>query len=126
MLDHTYQQYSNGILHFYIDYVIKQDNETIICLEKNGPLYNYESYYSISSNVYLKTRTNEVQLSYVDDYILGTPITDKHDINDRVNSKFFILHFPISLDDADTFEIIEYTNSNHTKWKSWGIVDLKK
>ena len=141
-INKTYQ-----MVHFKIKYVRKLKDETVVCVEKKGFLWDYKSYYSFSPDLYLKNGNKEVKISHVDcnivgviplaygdnyvkrckiDYKLGEYLTDSHDVYDRMGEKYFILHFPVGLGDAKTFEIIEYTDVQHTKYRSWGRVILLK
>lgn len=55
----------------------------------------------------------------MNDYSLGQVLFNE--CGDRI----FLLHFPVN-ENFDSFELREYTNSKHTKYKSWGTVELKK
>lgn len=128
---------------FYIKYVRKLNNETIVCLTKTGQLKgsHRNAYYSISPNLFLKCGAKEVQISHVDNYSLGTQMAEKWEplsgadpavqriwiekhIENSCGEKFFILHFPVNLGTANSFNIIEYIDSNHMRYKSWGMVEL--
>lgn len=128
---------------FYIKYVRKLNNETIVCLTKTGQLKGSNAYYSISPNLFLKCEAKEVQISHVDNYSLGTHMAEKWEplsganpsvqqiwiekhIENSCGEKYFILHFPINLGTANSFNIIEHFDSDYTRCKSWGTVELNR
>lgn len=98
-----------------IEYVEKRETETIICVHKWGCLT-----YSISPELYIVYNGKQTRVEYAEDYNLGSIIYDE------CGFRYFVLHFPVNIDDTDSFELREYTNKKHIKYNSWGTVELKK
>ena len=101
--------------HIFAFYVEKQANETIICLMKYGQIT-----YNISPELYIVCNGDETKIDNAENYTLGSIIYDESGF------RYFIIHFPVGLGDAESFEIREYTNSKHTKYNSWGTVYFTK
>ena len=101
-----------------IDYVERQDNQTIICIFINGDLNNYNNIIKRLSNLYLCHNGIESPISNV--------------INKDIfylSNLFFadwLLYFPTNTENAKTIELREYTNSKHTKYITWDIIDLNE
>ena len=102
----------NGVI--IIEHLEKLDNKTLIGLAKNGCMT-----YKIPTELYLCVDGKETRVSYADNYSLGQTIVKECGV------RFITLHFPISIKEGVTsVELKEYTNSSHTNWRSWGILDL--
>ena len=106
-----------------ITFVQKGNNETIVCVVKWG----YKSY-KFSSELYIVCNGKQTKASYAESFDSKNAINYQLGSNIRNESgvRYFVFHFPVDLGDADSFEIGEYTNSNHNNWNSWGIVHLNK
>lgn len=101
-----------GKIFFYVE---KKSDETIVCFLKGGC-----ASYKISNELYIVYNGKEARVRSVDNCPLGNKFTKE------CGDKYLVMHFPANLDNVNTFELREYTNSSHTKYISWGTVELKK
>ena len=98
-----------------LKYIEKLNNETLLCFVKWG-----QKSYEFPSELYIVCNGKETKVDHADGYQLGTYIHDESGI------RYFVLHFPVGLGDTESFEIREYTNKKHTKYNSWGTVQIWK
>lgn len=96
-------------------YVEKKNGEIVICLKKMGC-----QSYKVSPELYLVYNGQETKVGYADDFQLGRSVKKECGV------RYIVLHFPVNTDEIDSFEIREYTNSIHTDYKTWGIVEFTR
>lgn len=102
----------------YNRYVEKRNDEILYCITKTGC-----QSYKISPELFLVCDGQQIKISYAENYKLGSFI--KKECGERD----IVLHFPISnidINNINSFEIREYTNSRHTDYKTWGIVEFTR
>ena len=108
--------YNRRLYKFIINHIVKQKDETIICIKKMGYILSY----NIPTELYICANGKETKVGYAENYSLGQTL--KKECGPHV----FILHFPVSMDNSSSFELREYTNNSHTRWKSWGTFETIK